>query len=147
LYDPVLGTFTATGNLTMVRFDPTATLLPSGKVLITGGIGSPYSSLVNAELYDPVLGTFTATGMLATARFCHTATLLPGGKVLIAAGYAPSELGSSLPGSYFASAELYDPVMGTFMATGSLATARRNHTATLLPSGGVLIAGGSGTSW
>src|SRR5206468_4661768 len=50
-YDPATGTWTATGSMDTARFAHTATLLPSGKVLVAGG-----SLLSSAELYDPGLG-------------------------------------------------------------------------------------------
>jgi IPT/TIG domain/Galactose oxidase, central domain len=141
LYDPASGTFSATGNLGNARYSDTATLLQNGKVLFAGGFAP--AALSSAELYDPAgAGTFSGTGTLATARGQHTATLLANGKVLIAGGYNPT---SGSP--YLSSAALYDPTNGTFSATAGLGIARYCHTATLLPNGKVLIAGGFNGSY
>ena len=119
------GIFVTTGSMAVGREFHTATLLPSGKVLLAGGGAT-------AELYDPSTGTFAATGSMAVSRDSHTATLLPNGKVLMVGGV----------GGGSATAELYDPSTGTFAATGNLKFARISHTATLLNNGLVLIAGG-----
>jgi hypothetical protein len=133
------GSFTATGKMVTPRYRHTTTLLPDGRVLIAGG-DSCYcanDAEASAELYDSVSGTFAATGSMTSPRNGHTATLLPNGKVLIAGGLPIDSGGYSL-----ASAELYDPANGTFTATGDMTVERSFHTATLLNSGKVLIAGG-----
>jgi N-acetylneuraminic acid mutarotase len=135
VYDPTSGTWTATGSLTTARSGHTATLLPSGKVLVASGIDSHSSSLASAELYDPQIGAWTPTANFSTVRFFPTATLLPTGKVLAVGGLDGS-------GRSLASAELFDPSSESWAATGSLQTARSSHTATLLNDGTVLVAGG-----
>jgi hypothetical protein len=134
LYDPAIGTWTTTGSLATPRFWYAATLLTSGKVLVTGGDNQ--NAIASCELYDSTSGTWSATGSLSDPKFFHTATLLPNGKVLVAGGAD----GISV---YFRTAELYDPATGTWTETGPLAAGREGHTATLLPSGKVLLAGGN----
>ena len=97
---------------------------------------------------DPIYtGTWRQTGDLSYPRRGHTATLLQNGKVLVAGGMA-SPPTPPLPGHISAgfiitdTAELYDPAMGTWTTTGDLNVARRDHTATLLPNGKVLVVGG-----
>jgi hypothetical protein len=133
--------FRFTGDLITARDTFTATVLQSGKVLIVGGTGSGLSIVGTCELYDPATGTFSATGNLNVPRFNHTATLLNSGLVLIAGGEVSNGSGGFTESAI---AELYDPNAGTFSLTGSLNQARKNHTATLLGSGAVLIAGGNG---
>jgi hypothetical protein len=145
LYDPASGTWTPTGSLTNGRSQHTAILLPNGKVLVAGGI-SGFFDVPSAELYDPASGTWTPTGSLNQARRSHTATLLPDGKVLVAGGFFDMP-GTILGGNAISSAELYDPASGTWTMTGSLATPRFQHTATLLPNGKVLVAGGGGNPY
>jgi hypothetical protein len=69
---------------------------------------------------------------MTVARSTHRATLLPSGKVLIVGANRGPE----------ASAELYDPAVGTFTRTGSMTVGRDGGTATLLANGKVLLAGG-----
>lgn len=75
-----------------------------------------------------------------TARYGHTATLLPNGSVLIAGGAYLNDEG---PTVYLTAAELYNPSKESFAETGSLRFARFAHTAALLSSGKVLLAGGA----
>jgi hypothetical protein len=116
-------------------------LLPSGKVLIAGGLVAG-AGVATAERYDPVARTFQpTTHPMTTARQQASMTLLLNGTVLIAGGFDQGGGTQATLGS----AEIYDPALDTFTVTaGSLGTPRWGHGAQLLPSGDVLIEGGGG---
>ncbi|MDO8485346.1 MAG: kelch repeat-containing protein, partial [Candidatus Limnocylindrales bacterium] len=139
LYDPGSGSWTATTDMIEARWSHTATLLPDGRVLVTGSYINSGESRASAELYDPNSGSWTATRNMGEGRGGHTATMLPDGRVLVAGGYSGYN-GYSMDS--LASAELYDAGSGSWTATGDMAEARDGHTATLLPDGRVLVAGG-----
>jgi len=131
------------GAPTTVRTGATATLLPSGRVLVVGGEGTyvqGFQAVLNsAELYDPATGRWFATGAMMSARIGHTASLLQDGTVLVAGGLDAS-------GNALTTGEIFDPATGAWTATPAMVTAHYNHTATLLGDGTVLVAGGGAGS-
>jgi hypothetical protein len=127
-YNPTNGTWSYSGG-TSYRYGHTATLLPNGKVLFVGGKGDVGRGILSsAELYNPATDSSSSTGSLGIPRYFHTATLLPNGKVLVVGG-------NNGPGT---SAELYDPVTGTWSPAGNPTTP---GSAALLPNGKVLVVG------
>ncbi len=50
-------TWSPTGSMSTARADHTATLLPDGRVLVSGADGS-----AGRGIYDPALGTWSPTG-------------------------------------------------------------------------------------
>jgi hypothetical protein len=152
LFDPISDTFTATANMGTYASFLTATLLQDGRVLLAGG-GLPNGfcsrsacsrSVSSAMLFEASSASFSATGQMSTGRASHTASLLTDGKVLIAGGlhFFPSGYPSMDSADSLDSAELFDPVSGSFSLTGSMTTARGSHTATVLNDGAVLVIGG-----
>lgn len=135
LYDPETGSFSATGDMTIERFDAMAALTGS-HVLVAGGLGATYFPTAVAELYDPVTGTFSPVGDMTTARRYAAATRIPGSDAVLVVG------GEDVDGNVLGTAELYDPSILTFVATGSLADNRRSPTVVGLASGKVLVTGG-----
>lgn len=97
IYDPSANTWSTTGSMATARRYHASTLLPNGKVLVTGGQTTTGDPTATAEVYDPATGLWTNANSFITARSSHTASLLPDGRVLIASGET---------------AELYDPGLG-----------------------------------
>lgn len=161
IYDPASESWTLTGSLAEGRFNHSATLLTGpgcgahcGKVLVAGGdsmvatsdllLGTFRTQIASVELFDPAAnsgtGAWSSAPPLHHPRAGHTASLLRNGRVLATGGSAGF-------GERLASSEIYDPslgLQGAWQATGPLQDPRDSHTATLLSTGEVLVAGGLG---
>lgn len=117
------------------RFAHTATALPTGVVLLTGG-GSPGAVLRSAELYDPAHGDSKQVSPLGTAREGHAAALLADGRVLLVGGLGPDPAVAT-------SAELWNPVSESFSPAPALLAPHGDGVAVVpLLDGRLLVLGG-----
>lgn len=107
-----------------------AALMDDGSVGVFGGINSS-GFIQTGERYSE--GIWTPAGVMGTFGNATEAVTLGTGQVLVRSD-----------GS--ASARLYDPVTNTWISGGVQTTVRTRPSMTLLPSGKVLVAGGSSTN-
>ena len=147
-FDPSSGQFFLTGSAISSRADAAATALSPTQVLLDGGFSGRAaiknfslvlegSALNNAEIFDETTGTFSLAGKMATPRIGFTATALNNSKILLVGGLDSQN-------NVLDTAELYDPAARKFTAVANTMSDRRTfHTATLLLTGKVLVAGGA----
>lgn len=146
------GLFSAAAAPGADRFGGVTVLLPDGTVLIAGGRTAPTNAstaLDSFQIYDPGSNSFTTPTLNATnaqatmhsKRYRPAAVLLPDGRVYITGGIDETN-------AVVKTADIYDPANGGFLKNSGagqpadLGSARWGHTATVLPSGKVLLAGG-----
>jgi hypothetical protein len=132
------------GDMTITRTYHSADLLPHGLLLIAGcGVifNTPHFTRNDegcaADLYDPRSGMVKRTAKMNKCRFRHTSSMIHfnnSTEVLLTGG---SDAG------WLASGEIFHATGGAFHpANNSMTEPRQFHTATVLPNGHVIIAGG-----
>jgi hypothetical protein len=123
--------------LTTARWGHSLTALPGGRLLAAGGFG-PDGPLSSVEILDPAGTTWTPGPAMAATRYQHTAVLQPEAKqVLVCGGY------SSDAGVLHATCEAYGIGKQLWTPVAALEGGRAGHSATALPDGRVLVAGGT----
>ena len=104
-------TATGVGSMANARIQMNATILPDGKVLVTGGSNSldeAAGAILQAEMWNPATKNFTPMASMAKKRLYHsTAILLPDARVLSAGGGRPP--GPQFPDLHNSNAEIYSP--------------------------------------
>ncbi|MEP7121561.1 MAG: kelch repeat-containing protein, partial [Byssovorax sp.] len=142
------------GLMTNSRTGLASARLSNGQALLTGGFvlaGGSLQALQSAEIYDPITDAFlpiTPAGggivQMAVQRGAHTATPIGGGLTLIAGG-TTNTVGGTFPNAIDIYSDGSSGGVTGFLnpgSLGSLATGRASHTATVLATGDVLVAGG-----
>lgn len=133
IIDAATMTLAARGHLLAERIQPSAALLPDGRVLVLGGWVDGRVSAAT-EIFDPAAGKSVAGPTLAAPRNAPTVVRLADGRILIAGGYDGNDVR--------ADAEIFDPATGRLHPAGSLGVARSGATGTLLADGRILVVGG-----
>lgn len=137
IFNPATNTFSATDPMGSQRVDHAATLLPDGRVLVTGGsvlFGANLVDLASAELFDPATETWSpAPHAMAHTHATHAALDLGDGRILVVGG-SDTDLRP----------ELYSIATGTFTAFSAapLDTARFGAAVGRYFDGDVAIVGG-----
>jgi hypothetical protein len=141
-YDPAIGAFGATGQMSNARADHVAVRLGDGTVLVAGGLGGSTGSVsvATAERFDPTTGRWREVGPLSQARTGASAAMLANGRVLIAGGESVDQgVRNSLD-----SGELFDLTTSAWLPAGLMACPRSGLAAVTLADGSVLEVAGDG---
>jgi hypothetical protein len=139
-FDPASDSFFAPGiKLVVPRSRHTVTRLPSGLLLVVGGIDAAGAPIARAEIVDPSARTARVVASLRSARSEHAATLLPSGRILVTGGVDAT-------GALLADAEIFDPALGVegdFVPTTPLDSPRAGHAIVPVCDGTYVVVGGA----
>ena len=132
LYDVATNTWSAAADMPVTTNAPTpGALLASGKAMSAFGAVT--------IVYDPLRNAWTKGVSMNDPRQQPSLTALADGRALMAGGQ--KNVGGVA--TSFSTAEVYDATRDAWTRVGAMSAARTSHTASLLGSGKVLLAGGA----
>ncbi len=150
IYDPATGAWSGTSNIGGRRLAPALTRLPSGEVMVSGGVeigfffGFPVSAVSTNKVQRWNNGGWSNGPNMAQGRAGHqyNQVRLNDGRILMTGGIdVPSLLGAT-NAAPINGAELFNPATGGWQ-TVNMPAARALHSATLLGDGRVAVCGGA----
>ena len=153
VYDPLTGSFAATGPMATPRVLHTAVRLADGRVMVAGGTtvltAGPTAVIASAmssvEIWDPSTGTWSAAAPIGGLRLAPALTLLPAGNVMLSGGVEVTlVLGVPTAAISTTAVQLFDPATGSWSAGAPMPSGRagHHHNQVRLPSNRVLMTGG-----
>jgi N-acetylneuraminic acid mutarotase len=139
LYDPIGNRWSSTNPMAAPRSAVASILLKDGRVMAIGGIPGVASSGAVAEIFNPAREAWSPAGtsLQVALNYGEATTILKDGRVLMTGGASRSYMGDAIPDGF-----VYDPRADRWFATSPMAQGRVHHSASLLPDGRVLVAGG-----
>lgn len=139
------GSWQAAAPLSGPSYRHTATLLPSGRVLVVG----IDASVGRAAIYDPDGDAWQPVAIPEVPRIGHAAALLPDGRVLIAGGRAIDDLldaegDDQRQVASLKRTEIFDPTTASWSDGPDMVQGRRKFALLTLADGSLFAVGGKG---
>ncbi|MCB9881852.1 MAG: hypothetical protein H6834_08690 [Planctomycetes bacterium] len=148
IFDPVTGQTTSVRNLPVARAAHSMTLLPSGEVLIHGGVAVNFiltipipSFPTQSLIYDPATDTYRTSGTATNPRAWHTAHTLANGQIVAVGGFEGDFVSLALPPVW--TVERFDPTTEQWTAMPDMIFERVQTTVWEQPDGSFLVVGGA----
>ena len=137
-YKPLLDQWINCAALPSLRSAHAATLMPDGRVLVTGGlVGS--STKTTEDIFDPISDTWSAAALPPRGPVRHATALYKGDSAMVIGGVS----GPVVYAPFFSTTFRYfDGSNSGKQIVSSSGLLRDSHTATTLLDGRILVAGG-----
>jgi hypothetical protein len=152
VWDPKTQKFSRIAPMIYKRGGHMATLLPNGKVWVTGGISKPpnagnivtvlLSTLYETEIYDPKTNTWTRGPDMNHPRIQHTHMKLADGRILVAGGAGWNFIGPIKIPALLKECDIFDPKTGKITKGPAMADPHGGYSSIRLDPHRWLIAGG-----